>query len=113
MSDLQISAQEKGNIAVFKIQGKLDAKTAPQLNEALKSRLASGKVKIVCDMSGVNYIASAGVGTLKANLVSAKKASGDLRLAGVTSEVKDVLDVLGFSALFTITSDVQSALKGL
>ncbi|MCB1323777.1 MAG: STAS domain-containing protein [Spirochaetales bacterium] len=112
-SSLSIQKQESGGVTIVKVAGKLDAKTAPGLNNELKGLIAVGKVKLVIDMSGVSYIASAGVGTLKANLVAAKKASGDLRLAGLTSEVRDVLDVLGFTKLFVVTPSVADAMNGL
>lgn len=113
MSDFQIARKEQGGIVLLQIAGKLDAKSAPSLSAELKSLIGTGKSKIVCDMSKVSYIASAGVGTLKAALVDAKKAGGDVRLAALQKEVKDVFDVLGFTALFTIGSDVASAAKGL
>lgn len=113
MSDFQIQKKQAGAIIVLVITGKLDAKTAPALSGELKGLVGTGHSKIVCDMSGVNYIASAGVGTLKAGLVDAKKNGGDLRLAGLQKEVQDVFDVLGFTKLFTIASDVNSAAQGL
>ena len=113
MSDITIQKAEKGAISVLVVSGKLDAKTAPALNTEIKGLLAAGKNKIVVDMKGVSYIASAGVGTLKAGLIEAKKGGGDLRLAALTSEVKDVFDVLGFSKLFKITADLNSAMAGL
>ena len=82
MSDFQIQKKQAGAVVVLTISGKLDAKTAPGLSGELKGLVGTGHSKIVCDMSGVSYIASAGVGTLKAGLVDAKKNGGDLRLAG-------------------------------
>lgn len=113
MADLQIQKKEAGGITVLAIAGKLDAKTAPALSAELKGLVGTGRAKIVCDMSGVSYIASAGVGTLKAGLVDAKKNGGDLRLAGLQQEVQDVFDVLGFTKLFVIGPDLKTAAQGL
>ncbi|MCB1172744.1 MAG: STAS domain-containing protein [Leptospiraceae bacterium] len=110
MSDITIQKAEKGSVSVLVVSGKLDAKTAPQLSNELQSLLAGGHKKIVCEMKGVSYIASAGVGTLKAALVEARKGGGDVRLAALTNEVQDVFDVLGFSKLFTISGDLNTAL---
>lgn len=112
-SQLDISRSEAGGIVTLCVAGKLDARTAPRLNEELKALLAAGKNKLVCDMAGVTYIASAGVGTLKAGLVEAKKGGGDLRLAALRPEVQDVFDVLGFTKLFTIAANASSAASGL
>lgn len=113
MSDLSIQKSEQGEAVVLALAGKLDAKTAPGLNSEIKGLIGTGKIKLICEMSKVSYIASAGVGTLKAGLVEARKSGGDLRLAGLTAEVKDVFDVLGFSKLFKIANDVSAALQGI
>lgn len=115
MSDAELNIQQSahGAAVVVRVTGKLDAKTAPKLGDQLKALIAGGKNKLVCDLSGVSYIASAGVGTLKAALVEAKKAGGDLRLAALQPPVKDVLDVLGFTKLFSVHSDANHALQGL
>ena len=113
MSDLQIQKKQSGAITVLQITGKLDAKTAPTLSGELKGLIGTGHSKIICDLTGVTYIASAGVGTLKAGLVDAKKNGGDLRLANPKKEVLDVLEVLGFARLFTIAADVNHAAQGL
>ena len=106
MSELQIKHTEQGSIVVVQLAGKLDAKTAPRLNETLKGFIGTGKTKIICEMAGVTYIASAGIVTLKANLVDAKMNGGDLRLVALQKEVQDEVDVLGFSILVVITPDL-------
>ncbi|MBX7058747.1 MAG: STAS domain-containing protein [Leptospirales bacterium] len=111
--DLNIQESAQGAAVVLRVAGKLDARTAPRLGDMLKTMIAGGRIKIVCDLQGVSYIASAGVGTLKAALIDAKKAGGDLRLAALQAPVKDVLDVLGFTRLFSIHSDAAAAAKGL
>lgn len=113
MSDFQIQKTETGGITVLAIRGKLDARTAPTLSGELKGLVGTGHARIICDLSEVNYIASAGVGTLKAGLVDARKNGGDLRLAGLQKEVQDIFDVLGFTKLFTIAADVNAAAQGL
>jgi anti-anti-sigma factor len=111
-SEINISRADAGEICVLKVAGKLDAKTAPRLGEELKALIASGRSRIVADLAAVTYIASAGVGTLKASLIDAKKNGGDLKLAALRAEVKDVFDVLGFTRLFAILPSAEAAVKG-
>lgn len=112
-SSLKIQSEKKGTATVIKLSGQIDASTAPNLSAELKKQVAGGNAKLVCDMAGVDYISSAGIGTLLAGLKDAKSGKGDLRLAGLTSEVKDVFDLLKFSALFSMTGSVPEALEGL
>lgn len=112
-SKLQIKTSNRGNILVLSVAGSLDALTASQLNQELKARIDSGTSKLICDLSGLEFIASAGVGTLLANLRAAQTAGGNLVLCGLRREVLDVFELLNFSALFKISSDVEAAAHSL
>lgn len=110
-STLNVSDNQQGDVTVIKLAGSIDAATAPRLNEALQKQLGAGRHQLICDMSGVDYISSAGVGTLLAALKETRTGKGKLVLAGVQQPVQDIFDVLRFSPLFVFTASTADALK--
>jgi anti-sigma B factor antagonist len=111
-SDLKIAQNVQNNICVLTIEGKLDAKTAPELTSILSTTITKYP-KIVCNLEKLNYIASAGIGVFLKFLQEAKSKKGDLVLVGLQKQVKDVFDLLKFTNLFKIYSKTEDAIKEL
>ncbi len=57
---------ESGDVAVVSATGVVDMLSAPQLDRAIRSALARGAVRVVVDFTGVEFLASAGMGVLVA-----------------------------------------------
>ena len=110
-STLSIQDSRQGDVTILKLVGSIDAATAAKLNTALRKELGEGRFNLVCDMAGVDYISSAGVGTLLAALKETRSGKGKLVLAGVQKPVLDIFDVLRFSPLFLFKDSSADALK--
>ena len=57
-----ISGNNSAGVSILKVSGYLDTTTAGELENALYGLLDRNLFKIVVDLSGVNYISSAGWG---------------------------------------------------
>ncbi len=78
--------------------GRIDTLTAPELDRALA---LDGVEELVFDFADVSYISSAGLRVLLAAL---KRMEGrPVTVAHVSPAVREVFDITGFSALFTLT----------
>ncbi len=80
--------------------GRLDTTTAPELEAVLKESLADVN-ELVFDLSGLEYISSAGLRVL----LSAQKTmdkSGRMTVRNVNELVMEVFEVTGFSDILTI-----------
>ena len=108
---LEIKASRKGSVIVVSLQGSLDADTAPRLEKAMSKLVSDGEKKVVCDLKDLKFISSAGLGTLSAARKKLKGADGDLRLASPTPEVLDVFELLSFTRIFSISPNLDEALK--
>jgi anti-anti-sigma factor len=83
-------------------QGRLDLPAARALEDALNDLCNAGRARLVIDMTGVSYVASA---ALKALLVGARRArllDGDVRLAALNDRVREVFEMAGFDQIFAI-----------
>jgi anti-sigma B factor antagonist len=78
----------------------------------VKGAIHAGQSCIVLDLAGLDYIDSSGVGCVVACLTAAKKAGGDLRLAGTTPRVERIFKMTGVNSLLTMYPTVAAATAG-
>ncbi len=103
----ELGGNAPADVRVVEAFGEIDTQTAPELDAKLRAELAEGHYHLILDMTGVNYIASAGLRVLQATLMATRSHEGDLRLVGMQAEVRQVFDMLGFTPLFHLF-DTQS-----
>lgn len=95
---MEIKKTKDGSSLKLTVTGRLDTLTAPQLESALQ---LDGIEELVFDLTDLEYVSSAG---LRVFLGAQKKMMlhGKMELVGVKPIVREVLDMTGFSAFFTI-----------
>jgi anti-sigma B factor antagonist len=98
-------------IEVVKVKGRIDANSAPGMEAIINAPLERGVKKIVVDLSGVEYMSSAGLRVLLASLKKVRSIGGELRLAGMQPFVREVFDMTGFSRLFSVSPTAEEAVK--
>jgi anti-anti-sigma factor len=81
-----------GGTAELKISGWLDTQTSPQLGAAL-DELGGEVTALILDMSGLEYISSAG---LRQIVAAHKKMKGNLTIKNVSAEIMEVFKMTGF-----------------
>ncbi|OHD55969.1 MAG: hypothetical protein A2Y33_10950 [Spirochaetes bacterium GWF1_51_8] len=108
MADLNITVSMDGAVGIIAVKGSVDAHTVGEFDKKLKEALSKAK-NIVIEMSGLDYIATAGLGALMASFNEVKKAGGNIVLAGMSDKVRKVFDTMGFSKVFKIVGSVAEA----
>ena len=97
---MTISKSSTEGALTFAIDGRLDANSAPVLEEELNGSL-DGVAELTLDFKGLDYISSAGLRLL----LSAQKRmvkQGKMRLVNVCEAVMEVFDMTGFTDILTI-----------
>lgn len=107
---MEITVLESGPLTVVAIRGSVDGMTAGALTDALAALVKDGKVRMVADFTGVDYISSAGLRALLGAMKDARHAGGDFRLAAVRDDVRRVLELSGFLSILKAFPDVEGAL---
>lgn len=108
---MDISTRTRNDVTVIAFAGNLDSATAPLAQQALDGILASGGRKIVVDLTGLDYISSAGLRVL---LGTAKRlGTGALRLFGLNETVGEVFQISGFSTILAVFATEAEALEKL
>lgn len=98
---LSTSTSENGAVTVT-VVGEVDTFTAPVLRSTLDAQLEQQPKELVIDLSGVQFLGSAGLAVLVETQKSARSREVDLRLVATTRAVTRPLEVTGLIDLFTI-----------
>lgn len=106
---MEIIVEQYPPATVVRIAGSVDGLTAETLLATLQTQLDDGNVRLVADLSGVDYTSSAGLRALLATMKQARQKGGDFRLAGAAPPVHRVLDLSGFTSILKVYTDVDSA----
>lgn len=98
---MEITTQEYKHCDLVKVQGRVDSATAPDFSKALEKINNAGRYKIAVDMSGLEYMSSAGFRSLLATQRNCKKYNrGELVLVSVSERIREALELAGFTELF-------------
>jgi anti-anti-sigma factor len=106
--------EEKMNedVVILSVKGFIDTSTSFAFEEKIKYLYNNGRTKIVLDLSGAEFISSAGWGIMIAYLKRMRSKNGDIRLAAMPENVEKVFKLMEFDNLIdsykTVEVTVQS-----
>lgn len=104
-----ITGTNAGGVSILKVSGYLDTTTAGELETSLYGLLERSIYKIVVDLSGVNYISSAGWGIFIGEIKRIRNHGGDLKLSGMVGDVHEVFQLLEFHSILEAYPTSQEA----
>lgn len=107
---LSLSASgPKADINIVRVDGIVDTVTSPELDSVLATLVRQGRTRIIVDLAGTSYISSAGWGTFISRLREIREGGGDLRLARMTTDVREIYDLLEFEGVLPHHDRLDSA----
>ncbi len=109
---VDISTSKEGEKFLMEVKGEVDASSSIQLDDAFKSALSTEK-KIMVDLSGLEYISSAGLGVFVSHLEEIKAQNVHLVLFGLSESVQQIFSLLGLPELLEIVEGKEEAMKTL
>lgn len=102
--------EKNGNSWVIKIQGRLDALSAPIAERRIFQLIENGCKGFVLNLSEVDYLSSAGMRMLLSTTKKLKGVSGKVVLCKITPNVLDVLKMSGFDYVLECVDTEAEAL---
>jgi anti-anti-sigma factor len=109
---MDIKTIDQDGVMVLQLSCNLDGNTAPEAQEKIMPMLVS-KCGLVMDLGKCNYISSAGLRVLLMVAKQVATQSGKLALCGVSDEIKDIMDMTGFSNFFETFDTVPAAVEAV
>ena len=111
-SKLQIAEHRNGEATVLVLTGQMtiddgDLEFRKKVNEVV----ANGQVKLILDLSGVEYIDSSGIGMLVEKANTVRQRHGDIKLVRLTRRTQSLLSTLKLQMVFETFEDEETAVK--
>jgi len=110
MEKLIIEDEIVGDVVVLRLGGVIDSGTSQFLEDKFNELVSQDKVKIIVDLKGVRYISSAGWGIFVGEIKGIRKRGGDIKLAGMHPDVREVFELLEFNNLLEPFNSREEAL---
>jgi anti-sigma B factor antagonist len=108
---LEMTTSEREGVTIVKLKGRLTVGEASAPREKVSELIAAGKVRIIFDLAGVDYIDSTGLGSLVICYTSIKKTGGALKLLNLNKRNIELLVLTKLHTIFEVFSDEQDAVN--
>ena len=110
---MQVATSEQNGMTILSLTGRMDATTANVFGDACKAALDGGARRIVVDLSGIEYISSAGLRVILTMLKVTRSLKGTLAFSGLQPMVSEVFRISGFNSMLPTYATTADALAAL
>ena len=113
---LELKQARIEDVVAVTVSGRVDHANAEQFRTALWPSLASCAAsgdRLVLDLSGLEYISSAGLRVLMLASRDVKSREGTLMVCGLQPIVKEIFEISRFNIVFNVLPDRSAALAQL
>lgn len=110
---MDCTVTREGNVIVLSAFGRLDGFGAEKADDLLRSSLHEGDRAVVIDMSGVDFMSSAGLRFFQSLYITMKERNGRVAVAGVGEYVHKIFAMGGFLRVIEEYPDLAAALADL
>lgn len=108
---LNVKIENEAGKTIVRIDGRLDAASAPILENKLNELIAGEKKQIVLDFAKVDYLSSAGMRLLLSTTKKLNLNQGKLHFCCVNEDVMEIIKMAGFERILSIFPTEKEALK--
>jgi anti-sigma B factor antagonist len=99
---MRYSRTDSGDETVLRIEGTLDAITAPELRQEVDQLVAEGRLAITVDLAPLRLIDSSGVGVIVSLFKRVRANNGQVRIVGLRDQPKAVFRLLRLDRVFPV-----------
>ena len=110
---MEIIETKEKEISIFKLNGRLDSNTSPNLEKQLAGAMEDGARKMVIDFADLDYISSAGLRIILKTTKDLRRTEGNIVLCSMQDYVKEVFEIAGFDSFLPIVPTLDDALGKL
>lgn len=106
---MKIDEREVNDICFISISGRIEAADANELQTKLDSIMAKNRLKIIVNLSKLEYISSSGLRVLLIALKNQKQKHGFIEVASLQPFVEKIFRKTGFDRVFIIHPNEEAA----
>ena len=108
---LAVAAEEKDAVHLFRLSGSLEIANVAEAKEMTGHAFEAEPPKILFDLSGIDYIDSAGLGFLIGTLRRASQAKGTVCVCGLSAYLTGVFKIVNLQNILEVFPDEEKALE--
>ena len=110
---MEIGERRQGDVIILLPTGRIDNDTSPDLQARLMDKVRGAGTAVLVDLTGVDYVSSAGLRALMMAAKQSKAGKGRLAVAGLRPVVKEVFTISRFSYVVQVFETPTEAIAGL
>lgn len=108
---LQISLERVDQKIILRLNGRIDASSAPLLEKKLDCLIEEDLYFLILDFTRVHYLSSAGMRVLLSTSKKLASKNGYLLLFSIGDDVFEIIKMAGFDKILHIFSSEEDALQ--
>jgi len=109
---MDISQRIIGSVAVIDLKGRVTLGEGAEIfRDKINSLLHQGQRNLVLNLSGVDYLDSAGLGEIVGTYATVRRQGGTLKLVGLTARIRDLLSITKLLTVFDTFDSEQDAVR--
>ena len=108
---MEIKTREEKEAIIIALEGEVDISVTDPIREKFKKLTDEKRKSILVNMTGVPYIDSSGLGMLVETMQEAGKYGGEIKLVGLTADVKKVFELTRLNKFFHIFDEEKEAFE--
>src|SRR4051812_22423073 len=109
---MTIHERRVGPVMILELSGRLVFDDGDALlRERVDALVSVGNVRLLIDLTGVDYVDSAGIGVLIAKYLSVRRRGGDLKLLRLSSRTHHALEIAHLLTVFETFETEEEAVQ--
>ena len=107
---MKLDGYKQDKYLVVKVDGRMDAVTAPEFEKFCLEQIRQGESTFVVDLGALEYISSAGLRSILVIGKKLKSITGSLCFCSLTPTVAHVFTISSFGSMFPVHDSLDKAL---
>ncbi|WP_188316909.1 STAS domain-containing protein [Solihabitans fulvus] len=109
--DLELnSVTVAGGVTIVEANGELDVLTAPRMREYMINLINDGRVRLIIDLDGLDFLDSTGLGVLVGVFKRIRSRHGELALVCSQERLLKIFRITGLTKVFAIAPNLTTGL---
>lgn len=110
--NIRISTRQVGGVTIVDISGRIVlGEESASLRDLIRDLLSKGRKQILLNLSAVDHIDSAGLGSLVGASASVRKQGGELKLLDLPDKIVDIMQITKLYTVFEILKGEAAGVK--
>ena len=106
-----IEVGKEKNFKILSVKGRMDAVSAPEFEEKMRSWIDEGETRFIIDLDQLNYMSSAGLRSIIKIVKNVETKNGKIICCALAGEVNKIFKISGFSSIIPTYESVAAALE--